>query len=104
MVEKKTTGITDPVEISRSWLELQKVRRKLKRKIDTRASKGRKIRYDIHSKLVNFMAPRDDSQMTESAVRELFSSIFGSKQKQQNSKDNQDDQLENTNIFTNINS
>ena len=28
-----------------------------RRNVDTKASKGRKIRYDIHQKLVGFMAP-----------------------------------------------
>ena len=29
----------------RQWLELQKLRSKVKKKVDTKASKGRKIRY-----------------------------------------------------------
>ena len=34
----------DPTEMARAWLEVQKLRTKVKRKVDTKASKGRKIR------------------------------------------------------------
>lgn len=44
--------------------------------IDTKASKGRKIRYETHQKLVNFLAPIDTSKWTDSAKDELFSSLF----------------------------
>merc|ERR1712025_937999 len=56
-IEKKTAASTDSAEVGRQWLQIQKLRAKLKKKVDTRASKGRKVRYDIHTKLVNFMAP-----------------------------------------------
>lgn len=49
----------------------------MKRKIDTRATKGRKIRYTIHSKLVNFMAPYTQETWTDEAKNELYSSLFG---------------------------
>ena len=39
------TETTDPIAMGRQWLELQKLRTKVKRTVDTRASKGRKIRY-----------------------------------------------------------
>ena len=59
------------------WLQLQKVRAKAKKKVDTKASKGRKTRYDIHAKLVNFMAPTYPvSTLTEEAKNELFASLF----------------------------
>ena len=52
--------------------------------IDGRASKGRRIRYDIHAKLVNFMAPvayqggssASGYQISEEAKNELFNSLF----------------------------
>lgn len=42
--------------------------------MDRRASKGRKIRYNVNEKLVNFMAPEDDgtSELTEQLFRNLF--------------------------------
>jgi len=77
LIERKTSNVNDPVQLSHHWLELQKLRSKLKRKVDTKASKGRKIRYDVHSKLVNFMASQDNCTMSAAAVKELFSSLFG---------------------------
>lgn len=49
----------------------------MKRKIDTRRTKGRKIKFDVHPKLVNFMAPDVVDRWEEGAINELFSSIFG---------------------------
>lgn len=77
LIERKSSDITDPVQLGRQWLELQKLRSKMKRKIDTRATKGRKIRYVVHSKLVNYMAPVSQSLFTEEAKTELFNSLFG---------------------------
>ena len=48
-----------------------------KKSVDTRASKGRKIRYTVHEKLQNFMAPEDRTTWTDSARREFFGSLFG---------------------------
>ncbi len=63
----------------RHWLHIQKMRSKAKKgAVDARASKGRKTRYDIHSKLVNFMAPASLSEWWRDEARnELFSSLFG---------------------------
>lgn len=67
----------DPIASGRRWLQLQKLRTKTKRKVDTRASKGRKVRYNVHSKLVSFMAPQDIGTMNDQARNDLFSSLFG---------------------------
>lgn len=79
IIERKTSNVDNPVALSRQWLEIQKLRSKVKRKVDTRASKGRKIRYDIIPKLVNYMAPLDMSTYSEEAKTELFGSLFGQK-------------------------
>lgn len=79
IIERKTSNVDNPVALSRQWLEIQKLRSKVKRKVDTRASKGRKIRYDIIPKLVNYMAPLDVSTYSEEAKTELFGSLFGQK-------------------------
>ncbi|KAJ5081831.1 Apoptosis-antagonizing transcription factor [Penicillium alfredii] len=50
---------------------------KVKRDIDTRASKGRKMRFNVHEKLQNFMAPEDRGSWTISARDELFASLLG---------------------------
>ena len=77
LIESKAGN--DSMLMSGKWVQIQKLRNKIRRKVDTRASKGRKIRYDIHSKLVNFMAPVDNTTFTEDAKNQLFNSLFGQK-------------------------
>ena len=62
----------------RQWLEIQKLRSKAKRKVDAKASKGRRLRYQVHPKLVSFMAPHPETSWNDTAKNELFSSLFGS--------------------------
>ncbi|KAK5166885.1 rRNA-processing protein bfr2 [Saxophila tyrrhenica] len=50
---------------------------KAKKNVDTKASKGRKLRYTVHEKLQNFMAPEDRSTWSERQADELFGSLFG---------------------------
>jgi len=50
---------------------------KTKKNVDTKASKGRKLRYTVHEKLQNFMAPEDRTTWTQRQTDELFSSLFG---------------------------
>ena len=77
LIEYKSNIDENQSEITKKFIELQKVRNKMKKKVDTRASKGRKIRYIVHNKLVNFMPPKDESEYTEEAKNELYNSLFG---------------------------
>nr|XP_033777799.1 protein AATF isoform X2 [Geotrypetes seraphini] len=79
LIERKTSAVdpNDQVAMGRQWLAIQKLRSKLKKKVDTKASKGRKVRYHVHSKLVSFMAPIDCSTMNDDARSELYQSLFG---------------------------
>ncbi|RYP72004.1 hypothetical protein DL771_004473 [Monosporascus sp. 5C6A] len=52
---------------------------KAKRHVDTKASKGRKMRFNVHEKLQNFMAPEDRRTWEESAIDRLFGALFGQK-------------------------
>ncbi|XP_051961047.1 protein AATF [Xyrauchen texanus] len=78
LIERKTSASdpNDQVAMGRQWLAIQKLRSKIKKKVDTKASKGRKIRFHIHSKLMNFMAPMDNSSMNDDARSELYRSLF----------------------------
>ncbi|MCJ8748813.1 hypothetical protein PDJAM_G00169040 [Pangasius djambal] len=69
LIERKTSAAdpNDQVAMGRQWLAIQKLRSKIKRKVDTKASKGRKVRFHVHSKLMNFMAPIDHSTMSDEA-------------------------------------
>ncbi|KFB51634.1 AGAP007394-PA-like protein [Anopheles sinensis] len=77
LIEYKTNTTDSPQEMANKLAELQKMRNKMKKTVDTRASKGRKIRYVVHNKLVNFMAPVQDYDWTNEAKDELFGSLFG---------------------------
>ncbi|SMR51612.1 unnamed protein product [Zymoseptoria tritici ST99CH_3D1] len=50
---------------------------KTKKNVDIKASKGRKLRYTVHEKLQNFMAPEDRGRWGERQAEELFGSLFG---------------------------
>ncbi|XP_067209135.1 protein AATF-like isoform X2 [Linepithema humile] len=78
LIEYKSSDVTDPIQLSKQMIRLQNMRTKMKRKIDTRATKGRRVRYNVHTKLVNFMAPITVyDTWTDSAKNELYSSLFG---------------------------
>ena len=80
LIEKKTGAGGAAGSDGAQWLQIQKLRSRLKKKVDTRASKGRKVRYDVHTKLVSFMAPVPESnRMPDSARKELFASLFGTR-------------------------
>lgn len=73
----RSVAADDPVAMGRQWLAVQKLRRRNKRAVDTRASKGRKLRYDPHPKLVDFMAPIDVVDANPQARMSLLKSLFG---------------------------
>ncbi|KAK4579807.1 rRNA-processing protein bfr2 [Recurvomyces mirabilis] len=50
---------------------------KTKKNVDTKASKGRKLRFTVHEKLQNFMAPEDRRGWGDRQADELFGSLFG---------------------------
>lgn len=79
LIDRKTSSSADGSQLTRQWLEVQKLRSKLKKKVDTKASKGRKIRYDIHTRMVNFMAPVYTHSNREQSTNQLFSSLFGTR-------------------------
>jgi protein AATF/BFR2 len=67
LIDRKSSCLSDPIELSRRSIELQKLRANNKKKVDTKASKGRKIKFDTHKALVNFMAPIYRMKMPEEA-------------------------------------
>ncbi|XP_029939039.1 protein AATF [Salarias fasciatus] len=79
LIERKTSASdpNDQVAMGRQWLAIQKLRSKIKKKVDTKASKGRKVRFHVHGKLVGFMAPMDSSSMSDEARSELYRGLFG---------------------------
>jgi protein AATF/BFR2 len=63
-----------------------KLKRKVNLKVDRRASKGRKLRFNVQEKLVNFMTPIPDVQ-NAFLVDELFAGLFGGKYNRPSSDD-----------------
>lgn len=72
LIDRRSANVVDPVELARKSIELNQLRAKNKKKVDTKASKGRKIRYNVHKPLVNFMAPIYRNQMPEETRFEFF--------------------------------
>ncbi|KAK0382880.1 hypothetical protein NLU13_8796 [Sarocladium strictum] len=52
---------------------------KTRRDVDRKASKGRKMRFTVHEKLQNFMAPEDRRNWEPAAIDRLFGTLFGQK-------------------------
>lgn len=50
---------------------------KTRKQVDRRASKGRKLRFTVHEKVENFMAPEDRRGWEEDAIDRLFGTLFG---------------------------
>ncbi|CAK7264421.1 rRNA-processing protein bfr2 [Sporothrix epigloea] len=50
---------------------------KTRKSVDRKASKGRKMRYNVHAKLQNFTAPEDRRDWEPEAIDRFFSSLFG---------------------------
>jgi len=59
------------------WAAAMRDAKKKKKKVDTKASKGRKLRYHVHEKLQNFMAPDPNNGWQGTQITELFSSLLG---------------------------
>ncbi|EGE77493.2 vesicle-mediated transporter Bfr2/Che-1 [Blastomyces dermatitidis ATCC 18188] len=64
---------------------------KVKRAVDTKASKGRKMRYTVHEKLQNFMPPEDRGTWGDSAREEFFASLLGKSARDVLGEDDEDE-------------
>jgi protein AATF/BFR2 len=69
-------------------------RAKQRKVVDTKASKGRKLRYQVHDKLENFMVPIHDGTWHESKIDELFGSLLGNKFTLSDDANKDDDNVE----------
>lgn len=59
------------------WTAVKEV--KTRKNVDTKASKGRKMRFTVHEKLQNFMAPEDRTSWRPEAVDMFFGNLLGQK-------------------------
>lgn len=77
ILKAKVTLSSNMTDVSRKWIDIQNLRRKAKRVVDKRASKGRKLRYEVMSKLQQYLAPCHPPRMDDAATNTLFASLFG---------------------------
>uniref|UniRef100_G3SY43 Apoptosis antagonizing transcription factor n=1 Tax=Loxodonta africana TaxID=9785 RepID=G3SY43_LOXAF len=79
LIERKTSSLdpNDQVAMGRQWLAIQKLRSKIHKKVDRKASKGRKLRFHVLSKLLSFMAPIDHTAMNDDASFAFFLTCLG---------------------------
>lgn len=80
LAEHSAAQMTDSATQSTDLNAQLSLARRIKSKrpgLDTKASKGRKMRYVTHEKLVNFMAPEDRNTWGERQRVELFRGLFG---------------------------
>lgn len=69
---------------------------KTRKVVDRRASKGRKLRFTVHEKVENFMAPEDRRSWEEEAIDRLFGTLFGQRLglKEEESADEDEDEVD----------
>ncbi|CAG8750249.1 4635_t:CDS:2, partial [Racocetra fulgida] len=70
--------LDDPVALGLRWATLRQTKQK-KKHVDTKASKGRRLRYHVHEKLQNFMVPIPSGTWHDNMIDELYSSLLGKK-------------------------
>lgn len=66
---------------------------KTRKVVDRKASKGRKLRFTVHEKLQNFMAPEDRRAWEQGAIDRFFGTLFGQKL-ELNEEESEDDEME----------
>ncbi|KAK4049545.1 rRNA-processing protein bfr2 [Microbotryomycetes sp. JL201] len=90
VIESRMLDLDDPTLESLRMASARQ--RKQKKVVDTRASKGRKIRYHVHEKAQNFMIPIEAGAWHDEQIDELFASLLGRNFKNGGaSKDKEDD-------------
>ncbi|KAK6349024.1 rRNA-processing protein bfr2 [Orbilia blumenaviensis] len=95
LLEQRGNSATNGGVIQLAPADLQELKVKKKRaNVDTRASKGRKLRYHVHEKLQNFMMPDNSLEWHGQQIDEFFSSLMGQKRRmldEQSEDDEEDD-------------
>ncbi|KAJ2391084.1 rRNA-processing protein bfr2 [Coemansia sp. RSA 2611] len=80
LIESRMVDSNDPAGgLGTRWAAVNQRPQSKKRIVDTKASKGRKLRYHVLEKLQNFMPPVPAGTWHEDMVNELFSSLLGQK-------------------------
>lgn len=72
-----TNGLSNGVAELDLDNEYRSAAHKTRKNVDTKASKGRKMRFTVHEKLLNFMVPDNRGSWSDRQATELFTSLFG---------------------------
>jgi protein AATF/BFR2 len=65
---------------------------KVRKNVDRKASKGRKMRFTVHEKIQNFMAPEDRRTWEQGAIDRFFSTMFGQRMELDEDEESADDE------------
>ncbi|EKM50411.1 uncharacterized protein PHACADRAFT_263682 [Phanerochaete carnosa HHB-10118-sp] len=79
IIEARSSGLNNE-ETEPKWMSRQRANKaKRSKTVDIKASKGRKLRYQVHEKLQNFMVPMAASKGAwhDEQIDELFASLLG---------------------------
>ncbi|OMO75646.1 hypothetical protein COLO4_25944 [Corchorus olitorius] len=74
----------DPTSSETAFYALKRLQTKKRKIVDRRASKSRKIRYHVHEKIANFMAP--EPMNLPPMAPKLFENLFGLKTQKRNAE------------------
>ncbi|KUJ23160.1 TRAUB-domain-containing protein [Mollisia scopiformis] len=78
--QRRVESLANPVNSAGKTMQWTAVKEAKTRKVvDTKASKGRKMRFTVHEKLQNFMAPEDRRNWESHAIDGFFGSLLGQK-------------------------
>ena len=78
LIESRMNDSEDPIQLAIKFAQLKNLQKQKNKKIvDTKASKGRKIRYQVQEKIQNFMASEPRGTWHDERVQELFSNLLG---------------------------
>lgn len=78
--QRRVESLTAPSgagDMGKTWVAVKEA--KTKKNVDTKASKGRKMRFTVHEKLQNFMAPEDRTQWEPERIDRFFGTLLGQK-------------------------
>lgn len=67
---------------------------KMRKNVDRKASKGRKMRFTVHEKLQNFMASEDRRSWEQGAIDRLFGTLFGQKLELDEGEESEDEDMD----------
>ena len=96
--QRRVDSLTTPVNGGDSgkamqWTAVKEA--KPRKNVDTKASKGRKMRFTVHEKLQNFMAPEDRGSWEPAAINRFFGTLLGQKMTLGEEEASNDDEAEN---------